>query len=36
MMLLATSLELIFSIFSLGVVSQDLVFLFNQMREGGR
>jgi hypothetical protein len=32
--LLATSLELIFLVFSLAVVSQDLVFLSNQMREG--
>jgi hypothetical protein len=34
MRFLVTSLELIFSVFSIGVVRQDLVFLFNQMREG--
>jgi hypothetical protein len=36
MELLATSLELLFSVFNLGVVSQDLDFQFNQMREGGQ
>jgi hypothetical protein len=35
MELLATFLKLIFSVFSLGVVSQDVVFLSNHMREGG-